>query len=39
MPIDADNVRVAELCDAHASLILKQLRDTKRQHDTWRERR
>ena len=39
MPIDADNVRAAELCDAYGSLILQQLRDSTRQHDAWRDRR
>ena len=39
MAIDADNMRAAELCDAYRSLILQQLQDTKRQHDTWRDRR
>jgi enoyl-CoA hydratase/carnithine racemase len=39
MAIDADNMRAAELSDAYRSLILQQLKDTKRQHDAWRDRR
>jgi enoyl-CoA hydratase/carnithine racemase len=38
MAVDANNMRAAELSDAYRSLILQQLKDTKRQHDAWRER-
>lgn len=39
MAVDANNMRAAELSDAYRSLILQQLQDTKRRHDTWRSRR
>ncbi len=38
MAVDANNMRAAELSDAYRSLILQQLRDTKRRHEAWRER-
>lgn len=37
--VDANHMRTAELSDAYRSLILSQLKDTKAQHDAWRERK
>ena len=39
MAVDANDMRAAELSDAYRSLILSQLKDTKAQHDAWRERK
>jgi enoyl-CoA hydratase/carnithine racemase len=39
MAMDANNMRAAELSDAYRSLILSQLKDTKAQHEAWRDRR